>query len=118
MNVTASVISRSSARADDEGVNNNIFYLYCTFKTENEICPIHRHAGQGQPTQPPLDGTVAVGMPWPWGHCGQSPSAGVSVGPGGLPALLPVQTPLASERHMSPLQPGHCLLSGPTEGKA
>lgn len=38
VNATAFTVSRSSARADDdEGVYNNIFYLYHTFQTEHEI---------------------------------------------------------------------------------
>lgn len=66
VNVMASVISRSSARADDEGVNNNIFYLYCTFKTENEISV--QFTGMLGRDNPPSHPWMA---PWPWGCHGR-----------------------------------------------
>lgn len=62
MNVTAFMINRSSARADDEGVNNNnIFYLYHTFKTENKISVQFTDVlGREQPTQLLLDRAAAL----------------------------------------------------------
>lgn len=64
--VTAFTISRSAARADDDddddGVNNNNkFYLYHTFKTENEISvQFTDMPGREQPSQLLLDQTAAV----------------------------------------------------------